>query len=59
MTFNQKMISKHIEGYKEGYKAQFKENPTSWYGYLTWLSQSTNAGNFEYEDIELVKNLLK
>lgn len=56
--FNNKIINEHIEQYKELYRKQYGENPTSWFSYLQWLSSFTTAGEFDNDSVELVKKLL-
>lgn len=58
MTFNQKIMAKYVNDYKRLYKKNNGENPTSWWGFTTWLSNSTMANSFDKEDIDFAKKLL-
>lgn len=58
MTFNQKMITDYAEQYKNIYKNQFGENPTSWFTFFQWLSSFSSAGSFDNDDVKLAEKLL-
>ena len=59
MEFNKKMITSHIAQYKQIYIDKFGVKPTSAFTYLKWLGNSTNAGNFDVECMDLAKKLLE
>ena len=58
MSYNEKMIRECVKPYKEAYREKFGTNPTSWFGFLKYVSQVSFAGGFDNTEVELAKQLL-
>lgn len=58
MTFNQTVITKYVDTYKELYLNQHGHNPKSWFSFFRWLGSFSSAGAFGESDIVLASRLL-
>lgn len=58
LTYNQQMILKHAEAYKNKYEEKFGTTPTCWFSYQRWLAQATGASSFNVEDSKLSNYML-